>query len=173
MLKKNDLLISQLMRNTTRVRHNRYNLEVLISIAYLERYTMHTVLYLAKVEDYLQEASIAGNDYVKAVNLLVEAYKLSGKIGGDQEEMWTAFTATWEKSRFKKGQSVGGRDFFHVYDDVKDHFADRRIGLEYMLAPFERIGIDEWRKQLRIVINEFADLHNIPIKGLDAVRLED
>ena len=39
LLKKNDLLISQLMRNITRVRHNSYNLEVLLSIAFLERYT--------------------------------------------------------------------------------------------------------------------------------------
>jgi len=173
LLKKNELLIVQLMRNLTRVSHNRYNVEVLISIALLERYTMNTVLNLAKVEDYLLEASKTENDDAKAVNLLVEAYKLSGKIGKDQEVMWTVFTATWEKSRLKKGRSAGGKDFYHAFDDVKDHIADRRIGLEYMLAPFERIGIEAWRKQLRSVIKEFAGLHNISIKGLEAERLED
>ncbi len=173
LIKKNELLIMQLMRNMTRVRHNRYNIEVLISIALLERYTMNTVLNLAKVEDYLIEGSEIKDDYAKAVNFLVEAYKLSGKIMRDQELMWTDFTATWEKSMLKKNQREGGKDYYHVFDDVKDHTADRRIGLEYMLAPFERTGIDKWRKQLGLVIKEFAGLHNIPITSLEAVRLED
>ena len=68
---------------------------------------------------------------------------------------------------------MGGKDFYHVFDDVKDHFADRRKGLEYMLAPFERTGIEEWRIELEGVIIEYADIHNIPAKGLEAVRLED
>jgi len=56
---------------------------------------------------------------------------------------------------------------------VKDHFADRRKGLEYMLAPFERTNIEGWRKQLSKVITEFADQHNIPVRGMEAERLED
>jgi len=42
-----------------------------------------------------------------------------------------------------------------------------------MLAPFERTGIDPWRKQLRVMITKFASLHNISITGLEAERLED
>ena len=87
--------------------------------------------------------------------------------------MWSDFTATWYKSRLPKNQSVGGKDFYHVFDDVKDHFADRRKGLEYMLAPSERMEIEEWRQQLEGVIVEFARFHNIPAKGLEATRLED
>ncbi len=173
MLKKNELLLLQLMRNMTKVRYNRYNVEVLLSIALLERYTMNTVLNMAKAEDYLLEASKTKDDYAKAVNLLVEAYKLSGKIMRDQEVMWANFTATWEKSRLKKNQRQGGKEYYHVFDDVKDHTADRRVGLEYMLAPFERTGIDEWRKQLSLVIKEFAGLHNIPVAEFETERLED
>ena len=87
--------------------------------------------------------------------------------------MWSDFTTTWYKSRLPKNQSVGGENFYHVFDDVKDHFADRRKGLEYMLTPFERMEIEEWRQQLKSVINDFARLHNIPVKGLEAKRLED
>ncbi len=72
-----------------------------------------------------------------------------------------------------KNESAGGKEFYHVFDDVKDHFADRRKGLDYMLAPFERMKIEEWRGQLKSVINDFARLHNIPVKGLEATRLED
>jgi len=173
LLKKNDLLISQLMRNFTRVNHNSYNLEVFLAIAFLERYTMETVLNLAKVEDYLVAASIIDNDPAEAVNLLTDAYKLSGKIIKNQNKMWSDFTATWYKSRLIKNNSVGGKDFYHEFDDVKDHFADRRKGLEYMLAPFERMEMKKWRQELKNIVNDFARLHNIPVLGSETERLED
>ena len=173
LLKKNDILISQLMRDLTRVNYNRYNLEVFLAIAFLERYTMETVLNLAKVEDYLVAASKNDIDAEEAVNLMTDAYKLSGEIIKDQDEMWSDFKTTWYKSRLIKNQSVGGKDFLHEYDDVKDHLADRRKGLEYMLAPFERMEIEEWRQQMKNIIIHFARLHNIPIEGSGATRLED
>ena len=155
------------------VDHNSYNLEVFLAIAYLERYTMETVLNLAKVEDYLVAASKTYNNPAKVVGLLTDAYELSGVIIKDQQLMWSDFTTSWYKSRLPKNQSVGGKDFYHVYDDVKDHFADRRKGLEYMLAPFERMNIEGWREQLKVVISDYAGLHNIPVKGLESERLED
>jgi len=173
LLKKNDILISQLMRDLTRVNYNRYNLEVFLAIAFLERYTMETVLNLAKVEDYLVAASKNDIDPEEAVNLMTDAYKLSGEIIKDQDEMWSDFKTTWYKSRLIKNQSVGGKDFLHEYDDVKDHLADRRKGLEYMLAPFERMEIEVWRQQMKNIIIHFAKLHNIPIEGSGATRLED
>jgi hypothetical protein len=173
LLKKNDLLISQLMRNFTRVNHNSYNLEVFLAIAFLERYTMETVLNLAKVEDYLVAASKTDNDAAGTVKLMTDAYELSGKIIKEQNKMWSDFTATWYKSRLIKNQSVGGKDFYHEFDGVKDHFADRRKGLEYMLAPFERMEIKEWREQLKDITNDFARLHNIPVIGSETKRLED
>ena len=173
LLKKNDILISQLMRNLTRVNCNRYNLEVFLAIAFLERYTMETVLNLAKIEDHLVAASKIDTDPEEAVNLLTDAYMLSGEIIKDQDEMWSDLKTTWYKSRLIKNESRGGKDFLHVYDDVKDHFADRRKGLEYMLAPFERMEIQEWRKQMKNIIIHFAGLHNIPVEGSGATRLED
>jgi hypothetical protein len=155
------------------VNHNRYNLEVFLAIAFLERYTMETVLNLAKVEDYLVASSKNDIDPEEAVNLLTDAYKLSGEIIQDQDEMWSDLKTTWYKSRLIKNQSAGGKDFLHEYDDVKDHLADRRKGLEYMLAPYERMEIEEWRKQMKNIILHFAELHNIPVKGSGVSRLED
>ena len=173
LLKKNELLMLQLMRNITRVRHNTYNLEVLLSIASLQRHTMNTVINLAKIEDYLVAASKVKGDNSAALGLLVEAHKLSGKILKEQNNMWEDFVSTWEKSRLTKGKDYEDKKFVHVFDDVKDHFADRRKGLEFMLAPFERTGIQEWQKQLEITIKEYAQSKNIPIKALELERLED
>ena len=111
LLKKNDLLLSKLMQNITRVSYNSYNLEVLLAIALLERYTMETVLNLAKVEETLVAASKTYNDPAKVVHLLTNAYKLSGEIVKDQNIMWSDFTATWYKSRLPKNQNVAGKYF--------------------------------------------------------------
>ncbi|MEQ6120424.1 beta-N-acetylhexosaminidase [Reichenbachiella sp. MALMAid0571] len=173
LLKKNDLLISRLMRSISRVRHNSYNLEVFLSIAYLERYAMNTMINLAAVEDNLVKASKAGDDHAKAIDLLIETRKLSGKILKEQDDMWSGLMIIWEKSRLPKNESVGGKEFYHVYDDLKDHFADRRKGLDFMLAPFSRIGLSEWRDKLNEIIQDYASLHNVSIRGIEAERLED
>ncbi len=173
LLKKNDQLVSRLMGNISRVDHNRYNLEVFLTLALLERFTMETVVNLAKVEDYLVTASGSADEPEKAVGQLINAYKLTGKILKNRDEMWTGFTTTWYKGRLPKNQSRNGKVFHHRFDDVKDHFADRRVGLDYMLAPFERMKIEEWRRQLGKIITGYAGLHNLPVEGLEAERLED
>jgi len=169
----NEKLISLLMHNLSRVDHNRYNIEVMLSIAYLERFTINTLLNWVKIENYLIDASKAGNEYSKAVNNMVEAYNLSGEILKGEKETELELTTIWEKSRFKKCRSVSGKDFVHVMDDVKDHFADRRLGLDYMFAPFERMEIDKWQSRLMEEINKFAKTHNVLIEGLKEKPLNE
>tara|TARA_Y100001980_G_C14556806_1_gene350616 strand:- start:29059 stop:31293 length:2235 start_codon:yes stop_codon:yes gene_type:complete len=173
LVSKNDQLIFQLLGNLKTVKHNRYNLEVYLSIAYLERYAMNTIIQLGEIEDVLVRASKVGIDKSQAIDLLIQAHSMAEKILREQDEMWAQLTFTWEKSRLMKGASANGKDFYHEFDDVKDHFADRRKGLEYMLAPFERIGLPAWKDQLATIIKEYAKAHNIPVKALDAKRLED
>jgi len=173
LIKENDLLLSHLQQSLTRVSHNRYNLEVLLSIAYLERHTYNTVLKLSEIENHLVEASEARLNFSLAVNQMVEAYKLAGEILQEEKKMWTRFKAVWEKSRFEKCRSVDGADFVHVLDDVKDHFADRRPGLEYMLAPFERMGLQNWQRQLKEIIIDYAKVKKVAIRGIETERLED
>jgi hypothetical protein len=173
LLVKNDRLISRLQQSLSSVSRNRYNLEVLLSLAYFERHTLHTVLNLSKTEHLLLEASASGMDFPAAADRLVEAHNLAGEILKEEAAMWAKFTRVWEKSRFEKGRSVGGKYFVHVLDDVKDHFADRRPGLEYMLAPFERMGLKEWRVQLEDIIADFAAAKKVDVVGLETERLED
>lgn len=173
LLSENDQLISHLQHSMTRASRNRYNLEVLLSIAYFERYTFKTVLRLSSIENLLVNAAAARLNFSGAVSQLVEAHKLAGEILKEEAAMWAGFTGVWEKSRFPKCRSVGEGEFVHVLDDVKDHFADRRPGLEYMLAPFERMGLQQWQKQLEGIIVDFAAAKNVPVVGLETERLED
>ncbi|MGI6574149.1 MAG: glycoside hydrolase family 20 zincin-like fold domain-containing protein [Fermentimonas sp.] len=172
---KNDELINKLTLNIGQVERNRYNLEVFLSIAYLQRYFIKTILTLRDAESLLIRAKSSENEkkYDAAVSFMVEASNEVNSLNNWSKWMWKNLTHTWEKSRYEKGRSMGGRNFVHVLDDVKDHWADRRIGLDYMIAPFQRMKLPEWQKNLNERINEFAKEHNVPVSGLEEVRLED
>ena len=170
---KNDRLIGLLQRSFSRATRNRYNLEALLSIAYLERHTINTLLNLSRIENLLVQGSLARRDFANVVTHLVEAYKLADEIKKEEREMWSNLKVVWEKSHFPKCRSVDGKDFVHVLDDVKDHFADRRLGLEYMLAPFERMNLDEWQGQLAVIIRNFAKAKKVPIEGFAIEVLDD
>ncbi len=169
----NEKLISLLMQRLSKVHRNHYNLEVLLSIATLEQYTVSTLLNWAKVEKTLMEAARAGEDYSGAVSYLVEAHNIAGDILNGERETGLELTTIWEKSRFKKCRSVDGKEFVHVFDDLKDHFADRRTGLEYMLAPFERMEVEKWQNQLMDEINSFAITHNVAVEGIKEKPLNE
>ncbi|MBN2288534.1 MAG: beta-N-acetylhexosaminidase [Candidatus Glassbacteria bacterium] len=171
----NERLVQLLNRNLSRVSRNRYNLEALLSIAYLEKYAIHTALALERVEDYLARAAerAAGNEPAAAVAALVEAYNLAGQVLEKGKWVMDELTRVWEKSRYEKCRSVGGRNFVHVLDDVKDHFADRRPGLDYMSAPFQRMDLEGWRVKLGERLREYAAANNVPVEGMKEARLED
>jgi hypothetical protein len=137
---KNDELLYKLNRYIGQVERNPYNLEVYLSIAYLERYFINTVLTLRDAEALLGRAQTAASEgkASNAVAHLVSASNRVGALNDWREMMWENVTNIWEKSRYEKGRSVGGRDFVHVLDDVKDHTADRRKSLDYLIAPFQR-----------------------------------
>ncbi len=130
---------------------------------------------IERAENYLARAaeSAAEKKPAAAVARMVEAYNLAGTILERREWMWTRVKKTWEKSRYEKGRSVGRRHFVHVLDDVKDHFADRRPGLEYMIAPFERMQLEQWQAELGERIKQYSAAHDVPIEGMKEPRLED
>jgi len=172
---KNEILIKQLNRYIGQVERNRYNLEVFLSIAYLQRYFIKTVLTLNNAETLLLRAKKAANDgkHAVAVANMVEASNVVGSLIKWGNWMWGNLTEVWEKSRYEKGRSVNGKEFVHVLDDVKDHWADRRTGLDYMIAPFQRLKLTEWHRKLNERVNGYAEKHNVPVSGLEEVRLED
>jgi len=47
-------------------------------------------------------------------------------------------------------------------DDTKDHWADRRPDLSYMMAPEESIGLEEWAGKLAEVARAYAKANKLP-----------
>jgi hexosaminidase len=171
----NEHLRALLAQYISQVKRNRYNLEVYQSIAFMQYYFIKTLLDLESVEASLLEAAkaAAGDDPAAAADQLVLADRKVGELLEWRDWLWREFKGVWEKSRFPKNRSVGGRDYVYVLDDVKDYFADRRLGLEYQLAPFERMDLPGWRKELRARLKAYATENKIPLEKLVEDQGED
>jgi hypothetical protein len=150
------------------VPRNRYNLEVLLSIAQFERYYVTLLESLVKAEGLMLRAAEAQNQERArdAVSLLAGAHGLVRACLSDRGAMWADLKVTWEKSRYPKGQSVGGREFVHSLDDLKDHRADRRAGLDYMLEPLDNIGLEAWNDGLARFIRAYAGSRGLQVPDL-------
>ena len=153
----------QILQGALASSRNKYNLEVLLSIAQFESYFCNFVLDLKRVEDTLLEASRLQNQerFADVHSRFNQAHEIVAKTLAERAAMWADLEHVWETSWLPKGQSVDGREFVHLLDDVKDHRADRRPGLDYMLEPFDNIGLEEWNKQLKDFTIRYAENYGL------------
>lgn len=174
-LLENERLAALLQENVGRASRNRYNLEVFLALTRFTGAHWHLLTALAGAEQSFEQArrEHEAKRPARAVGHMVAAYNRIGAARKRSAEVFEGLQAVYEKSRYPKGQSVGGRKFVHVLDDTKDHWADRTADLTFMIAPEKSIGLDEWQKKLNAVIREYAKIHNVPVRGLAEARLEE
>ncbi|HEY3131428.1 MAG TPA: glycoside hydrolase family 20 zincin-like fold domain-containing protein [Acidobacteriota bacterium] len=166
---ENDTLVHRIHQNILRTDRNAYNLEVFLSLAELARHHSQLLLGLKRIEDLFQAArhELENNKNEQAMTELVSAYHQARDIVQDRHRTFEYVKAIWEKSRYPKGRELEGKKFYHVFDDVKDHWADRRADLSYMVAPEEGIGLESWMKRLASLIREYAGQHGLPMPSLE------
>ena len=169
---ENDRLVERLQANLALADRNRYNLEVFLALARFMGHHWRLFLDLEKAENQLKSAQGAGlsDNFKDCVSQLATAYQTVADLRRDGESAFRELQSVFEKSRYPKGRSVNGRKFVHVFDDVKDHFADRRSDLTYMTAPEESIGLDRWLSELAQVIRTYAALNQVPVPDLPPQR---
>ncbi len=85
--------------------------------------------------------------------------QLVSAVTRDREAVYQDLVATWEKSRYPKGQSAGGRQFVHVMDDTKDHWADRTPDLSYLVMRERKLGLEDWLERLKKVREDYMRVH--------------
>ncbi|MEJ7616589.1 MAG: beta-N-acetylhexosaminidase [Pyrinomonadaceae bacterium] len=169
MAQDNEALRQKIHENILKAERNHYNLEVFLSLGELIGHHNRLIVGMKSIEDDFaaaQEAA-AKNDQKQAIEQIIAAYDKARELVAGRRETFALLQTVWEKSRFPKGQEVDGKKFTHVLDDTKDHWADRRADLSYMIAPEESIGLEEWMKQLAAVIREYAQAKNIPIRNFN------
>lgn len=172
---ENDQLSLPLQSNMRLASRNRYNLEVLLAINKFIGHHWQLLEGLASAEQSLEEAQAASakQNHAVAVGELVAAYAKIDALVKEGEKTFQELVAVYEKSRYPKGQSVGGRSFVHIMDDTKDHWADRTADMGFMMQPEREIGLDAYLKDLRKILETYAQQHSVPVDRLGEVRLED
>ena len=174
-LAANDRLLARLQANLPRASRNRLNLEVFLALAYFQRHHLRMLLGLAGAERTLTRAAAANVDGqpAQAVGSMLDAHAAVGRIIDDLEVTYRRLVTVWEKSCYPRNAPAGGREFIHVMDDVKDHFADRRADMSYMIAPEQSVELPQWRQALGEIIHSYAAAHGVPVAGLEEEPMDD
>jgi hypothetical protein len=172
---ENDELMHAIETNLGRADRNQYNLEVFLSLTDFIGHHWRLLGAMSHAEQQMVAARSAARagKHELAVGHLVGAYTAIDRARQEGERTFADLTQVWEKARYPKGRAVSGRQFVHVLDDVKDHFADRTVDLGYMAAPERQIGLAQWTAALQRVIEDYAKAHNVPVKGIGPARLEE
>jgi hexosaminidase len=170
-----DELMARLHAAIPKTSQNRYHLEVLMTLGKYTRHHAELITSLAEAQSALITASKfhSANNFKKAMDQMISAMEIAHQITTARHFLLTELKATWEKSRLPRGASQNGRDFLHIMDDVKDHFADRRKDLTYLTAPEEELGLEKWITTLGDLIRQYAAAHKLTVKSLPDPVLED
>jgi len=146
---------------TNAIRHgdrNHYNLDIFLALARFMEHHWRLFLDLARAEEQIKQGQgLALESHAdQAISVLAGAYDTIDQLRKDGLKSYDDLRTVFEKSRYPKARPVGGREFVHVFDDVKDHFADRRADLSYMRAPEDSLGLDRWLNELAAAIKLYA-----------------
>jgi hypothetical protein len=157
---ENDQLVHSLQGKFAGVQRNRYNVEVLLALSQFIGHHWRLLDGLAEAERALAKAAAAKSP-AQALSQLRSARQTVAQLEQEGSESFDRLTAVFAKSQYPKGRSVGGKKFFHVLDDTKDHWADRRADWSYMMADEQSIGLGAWRGRLEALIQSYAKQHGL------------
>jgi hexosaminidase len=162
-LTENNELMDILQVNFSRESFQRYNLQVLQSVAQLCRQNLLLLLDLKKINEYMKLAAQAGKgNPAFAVAMIDAALDKAIGIRNHRNEVLQSVTATWYQEWFPKVAEANGRKFLHQADDVKDHNPDRTIDMSYLVYRQLKYPLGTWAKQVLDARNLFAKQHSLP-----------
>jgi flagellin-specific chaperone FliS len=164
-LAQNDELTDILEANLARVRFNRYNLEVYLSIANLCRQNLVMVQDLGRIADALKaaESAAARSDGQQAVAALDRAIGIAEDIRQYRNQTLQNTTDTWYQSWFPRVAKANGRKYLDKVDDVKDHQPMRTVDMSYLVYRELLYPLGDWANRVIAVRNQFASAHGLPI----------
>jgi len=165
---QNDELLGLLNTNMLRAETNRYNLEVLLSVARLCRENLNMLLSLDAVDQALshaRDAAAAGSPH-KAITELDKALRLAQQMRHERNMEYRDAVQTWSKSWLPRVAEANGRRYLHQVDDVKDHLPDRTVDMTYLVYRELQLPMEHWFELTQQVRNEFARSHQLPEQHL-------
>lgn len=163
---ENDELIALLHDNLPRVEFNRYNLEVMLSIAKICRQNIEMLRGIERMNALMTSAQQAAKaiEHTQAISELDKAVELARAIRKQRDEVLKDAAETWYKTWLPRVAEANGRKFLHELDDVKDHLPDRTIGMEYLMYRELLLPFGQWVAQIQSARNEYAKAHQLPVR---------
>ena len=161
-LSENHELLTLLGQNRSQVRFNRYNLEVLFSVAQLCRENLELLLDLEHIDEELKSAQARATTAPRqAVADLDRAIELAHRIWLRRNRTYQDAVAVWYQSWYPKGAEANGRRYLDQVDDVKDHRPVRTVDMSYLIYRELLYPLGEWAEATQCVRNQFAQANGL------------
>ena len=171
---QNDALIDLLHTNLQSVRFNHYNLEVYLSIAWLDRQNLEMLMGLQQIDSRLDSAgqAAAKADAPQAVASVDQALDIAKEIRKQRNEALHDAVATWNKSWFPRVAEANGRRYLLEVDDVKDYLPYRTADMSYLIYRELLLPLDEWYDKVEAARNQYAHGCGLPART-DKLKWEE
>jgi hexosaminidase len=161
---ENDELMRLLAANLEKAEFNRYNLEVLLSIAKICRQNLNFLYALGRIDKLFFSAQSAsrGGEANKAIGAIDEALDLAGEIHRERNQVLHDALQVWYESWHPRVAEANGRRFVHDLDDVKDHVPDRTVDLSFLIYRQLQLPFGQWFDQVQASRSFFAEKNGLP-----------
>lgn len=161
-LAENQQLTSLLQENRLRVRFNRYNLEVFLSVARLCQENLQMILDLQRIDGELKAAQgLARTAPARALAHLDKALDWAPRIWLRRNQAYHSAVATWYQSWFPRVPEANGRRYLDQVDDVKDHRPVRTVDMSYLIYRELLYPLGEWAEATQNARNQFAQAQGL------------
>jgi hexosaminidase len=163
---QNDELTGLLRSNLLRADANRYNLEVLLSIARLCRQNLSMLGSLQSIDSALAEAdkSATVGHVPEALASVDRALDEAVHIRGERNDALADAVSTWSQTWLPRVEQANGRRFLHEVDDVKDHLPDRTVDMSYLVYRELLLPFENWYQAAQTARNDYARAHSLPAR---------
>jgi hexosaminidase len=161
---ENDELMRLLSDNLKQAQFNRYNLEVLQSIATICRQNLEFLESLGRIDELFVSAQAASREgeAKKALDAIDHALELAREIHRERNRALHEAVQVWYKTWHPRVAEANGRRFFHDLDDVKDHVPDRTIDMSYLIYRQIQLPLGRWYSQVQTARNSYAQKNRLP-----------
>jgi hypothetical protein len=168
-LAESDELLRLLAVNLQKAEFNRYNLEVLESIAKLCRQNLEFLHALGHIDELFVSAQAASRkgEAKKALDNIDQALEIARQIRVQRNRVYQDTVRVWHKTWHPRVAEANGRRFVHDLDDVKDPLPDRTVDMSYLVYRQLQLPFGEWFGQVHMARNSFAEKSGLPKRPMD------
>jgi hypothetical protein len=163
---QNDELMDLLDTNLQLAQHNRYNIEVYMSIAWLYRQNQEMLLRLQQIDGLLnsaeQDAAIANPR--QAIASVDQALNMAEGIQTERNTALQNAVQTWYKSWDPRVAEANGRRYLDIQDDVKEHLPERTVDMSYLVYRELLLPFGKWFDQVEEARNQYATANGLPAR---------